>query len=111
MGWGLMFTGVCLWLHLVVPVLSIIAQTLHQPENEIPFRKTPLAVAPTVAYGIVYVTVNAIGWTGKSNRVTDFYGFLRWGWGIGVVILLAICLMNWLAAILYWKLGRRHKSH
>lgn len=108
MGWGLMFSGVCLWLHLVVPVLSIIAQILQQPEREVPFWKTVLAVAPTIVYGTVYITVNAVGWTGKSNRVTDFYGFLTWGWGIGIVILLAICLMNWLAAILYWKLDRRN---
>lgn len=110
MGWGLMFTGVSLWLHLVVPVLSIVAQVLQRPEHEVPFWKTALAVAPTIVYGTVYVIVNAVGWTGKSNRLTDFYGFLTWGWGIGVLILLAICLMNWLAAILYWKLDKRNIS-
>jgi len=105
-GYPLMFTGVSFWLHLVAPVLSIVAQILLKQQKPLRLRATLWAVVPTIIYGIVYVSVNAANWTGKSNRATDIYGFLTWGWGIGAVILISICVINWLIALLYWKLGK-----
>ena len=103
--------GVCLWLHLFAPVLSIISQMLLRPQAEIRLRSTVWAVVPTILYGAVYIIVNAVNWTGKSNHVTDMYGFLRWGWAIGAMLLVAICLINWLVAVLFRKCAGKGKTN
>ena len=111
MGFGNMFVGVCFWLHLFAPVLSIISQMLLRPQKEIRLRSTVFAVVPTILYGAVYIIVNAVNWTGKSNPVTDMYGFLRWGWAIGAMLLVAICLINWLVAVLFRKCAGKGKTN
>ena len=111
MGFGIMFVGVCFWLHLFAPVLSIISQMLLRPQKEIRLRSTVWAVVLTILYGAVYIIVNAVNWTGKSNPVTDMYGFLRWGWAIGAMLLVAICLINWLVAVLFRKCAGKGKTN
>jgi len=106
-GYGMMFTGVSFWLHLVAPVAAIISQLLLKPGSQLPFRTSFWGIAPTAAYGIVYISVNAVGWTGASNPETDFYRFLYWGWGVGVAVFLGVFLINWLVSVLYWRLGRK----
>jgi hypothetical protein len=106
LGYGPMFSGVCFWLHLLAPVLAIISQILIKHEKSLKAVNTLWAVVPTIMYGIGYIAVNAANWTGKSNPMTDIYGFLKWGWGVGAVLLVAVCLLNWLMALLFWRLGR-----
>ena len=106
LGYALMYTGVSFWLHLVAPVFAIIAQILLKHQDQLRMRSTCWTVVPTIVYGVFYVTANVVNWTGKTNRATDIYGFLTWGWAIGAVILVAICVMNWLIALLYWKIGQ-----
>lgn len=106
-GYKLMFTGVSFWLHLVGPVLAIASQLLMKQAKPMPLRTSFWGIAPTVLYGVFYISVNAVQWTGESNPTTDFYRFLAWGWGIGIVIYLAIFLINWLVSLLYWYVGRK----
>ena len=110
LGYGPMFSGVCFWLHLFAPVLGIITQMLLTHEEGLKSRSSLWAVVPTILYGIGYIAVNAANWTGKSNPRTDIYGFLKWGWGVGAVLLIAVCLLNWLMALLFWRLGRSRNS-
>ena len=105
-GYKLMFTGVSFWLHLVAPLAAIIGQLLLKSGKQLPFRTSFLGIVPTVFYGIGYISVNALQWTGTSNPKTDFYRFLAWGWGIGVGIFFGIFLINWLVSLLYWAVGR-----
>ncbi|MBR6084428.1 MAG: hypothetical protein IKP61_02285 [Spirochaetales bacterium] len=106
-GYKQMFTGVSFWLHLVGPVSAIASQLLMKQAKPMPLRTSFWGIAPTVLYGVFYISVNAVQWTGESNPTTDFYRFLAWGWGIGVVIYLAIFLINWLVSLLYWSVGRK----
>ena len=109
-GYRLMYTGVSFWLHLVAPVAAILGQLILKPSSPMPFRTSFWGIAPTVVYGFFYISVNAIGWTGSSNIETDFYSFLYWGWGIGIVIFLSIFLMNWLVSLMYWSIGRKKRG-
>ncbi len=111
LGYGPMFSGVCFWLHLPAPVLAIISQMLLKHEKSLKTVNTLWAVVPTIMYGIGYIAVNAANWTGKSNPMTDIYGFLKWGWGVGAVLLVAVCLLNWLMALLFWRLGRNNTDN
>lgn len=111
LGYGSMFSGVCFWLHLFAPVLAIISQILIKHEKSLKAVNTLWAVVPTIIYGIGYIAVNAANWTGKSNPRTDIYGFLKWGWGVGALLLVAVCLLNWLMALLFWRLGRNNTDN
>lgn len=106
-GYPMMFEGVNLWLHLIAPVLAIIGQLMLKTGNRLPFSASLWGIVPTAVYGVVYITVNAVGWTGKSNPATDIYRFLYWGWGVGAVIFLGLFLINWLVSVLFWRTGRR----
>ena len=110
LGYGSMFSGVCFWLHLFAPLLTIVSQILLKHEKSLRTVGSLWAVVPTIIYGIGYIAVNAANWTGKSNPKTDIYGFLKWGWGVGALLLVAVCLLNWLIALLFWKLGRDRNS-
>lgn len=106
LGYALMFEGVNLWLHLIAPVLAITGQLLLKSGKRLPFRASLWGIVPTAVYGGVYIMVNAVGWTGKSNPVTDVYRFLSWGWGVGIAIFAGIFLINWMVSVLFWRLGR-----
>lgn len=109
-GYRLMFSGVNLWLHLIAPVAAIIGQLLLKSERKLRLRTSFWGIVPTVFYGVGYISVNALQWTGQSNPTTDFYRFLSWGWGIGCAIFLIIFLINWLVALLYWAVGRKKNA-
>ena len=109
-GYKLMFTGVSFWLHLIAPVAAIIGQLLLKSERKLRIRASFWGIVPTVFYGVGYISVNAIQWTGTSNPATDFYRFLAWGWGIGCGIFLGVFLINWLVSLLYWAIGRKAEN-
>ncbi len=100
-GYQNMYLRANLWFHLIVPVVGMIKMLLIRPERYYPFSITLWGILPTFLYGAVYSVINAVGWTGKSNPETDIYGFLFWGWGIGILFLLSICLLSWLSAIVF----------
>ncbi|MBQ6053288.1 MAG: hypothetical protein IJL30_08410 [Clostridia bacterium] len=106
-GYGYMYLRANLFFHLIVPIMSMIKMLLLKPERKYPFSVTLWGILPTFLYGAVYSVINAVGWTGKSDPATDIYGFLFWGWGIGAVFLISICLLSWTAAIIFWELGRK----
>ncbi|MBQ6172407.1 MAG: hypothetical protein IJK34_07225 [Clostridia bacterium] len=109
-GYQNMYLRANLWFHLIVPVVGMIKMLLIRPKRYYPFSITLWGILPTFLYGAVYSVINAVGWTGKSNPETDIYGFLFWGWGIGILFLLSICLLSWLSAIIFRFLSMKiHK--
>ena len=106
-GYRYMYKGANLWFHLIVPLLSVPEMLLQRPPRRLPLRVTIWGILPTLLYGVVYLIVNAVNWTGSRNPATDIYGFLFWGWGIGSVFLIVICFISWLAAVFYWLLGQK----
>ncbi len=109
-GFQHMYLRANLFFHLIVPVIGMIKMLLLKPKRYYPFSATLWGILPTFLYGAVYAVINAVGWTGKSNPQTDIYGFLFWGWGIGVVFLISICLLSWISAIIFRFLSMKiHK--
>ena len=92
-GYGGMFLGGNLWLHLLLPVASMVGYLFLDSDVPLPFRKTPRAVTPMLVYAVGYLGNILIQGVGEWPHRHDFYGFLMWGWGPGVVILLALILV------------------
>lgn len=81
-----------LYFHLLLPATAII-EFLFIKRKRLPFRYTVFAAIPTLLYAIGYllnILINGIG--GPWPDTNDFYGFLNWGWPVGIAIFTGIPL-------------------
>ena len=105
-GYGMMFVGGNFWLHLALPVLSMLSFILLERECALPFRNTLWAAVPVGIYAVGYLTNILVQGVGDWPDRHDFYGFLLWGWPIGVAISVGLLLAVWGIAVLLWRLNR-----
>ena len=105
-GYGSMFTGHNLFFHLLVPVASM-AEFAVLNETPMTRRYNALAVLPMLLYGVYYVGNAAINGIGEWPNTNDWYGFLTWGWGIGVVIFAVIAAVTYLAGFVLRVLNKK----
>ena len=108
-GYGSMFTQHNLFFHLLVPLFSMAEFMLL---NETPMGRgdNVLAVAPMLIYGAYYVGNAWINGVGKWPATNDWYGFLTWGWGIGVFIFFAIAGITYLAGLALRRVNQKIAS-
>ena len=81
-----------LYFHLLLPVTAMIEFFLVK-RRKIPFKFTVFAAIPTLLYAIGYllnILINGVG--GPWPDTNDFYGFLNWGWPVGIAIFTGIPL-------------------
>ncbi len=108
-GYNTMFIGANFWLHLVLPVGSILSFIILERGVQLPFRYTLWAAVPVVLYEIGYLGNIALHGIGEWPDRNDFYGFLSWGNGVGAVFTIGIVLITWgIAAVLY-RMGKVRK--
>ena len=94
-GYGRMYYGANLFFHLLIP-LAAIAEYVLFDEGILDFRKTFLAMIPPILYGIGYLTNCLINGVGSWETVrNDWYSFLEWGYAVGILIFVVICLIAW----------------
>ncbi|MDO4623144.1 MAG: hypothetical protein Q4B22_09340 [Eubacteriales bacterium] len=104
-GYRAMLLGSNLWMHLILPVVSILSYLLLERDCRIPFRATLCAVVPTVFYEIGYLDNIALHGIGTWPDTNDFYGFLLWGNAVGAVFASSMLIATWLIAVLLRRLG------
>lgn len=81
-----------LYFHLLLPVTAMI-EFIVVRRKKMPFRYAVFAAVPTLIYAIGYllnILINGIG--GAWPDTNDFYGFLNWGWPVGIAIFMGIPL-------------------
>ncbi len=103
-GYGAMFTGANFWLHLVLPVASMISYIFLEEGVYMPFKQTLYGALPTLLYSIGYVSNILLHGKGEWPNTNDFYAFLYWGNGIGAIIATVIFLVSWILACILWKI-------
>lgn len=107
-----LYKGANFIFHLVEPVVAI-AGFLIVRKSHIPFRYCVYAAIPTIIYGSCYLGNLLINGIGKWPDTNDFYGFVNWGYPIGIAIFMGITLFSFLTAcLLRWltnKIDRLHK--
>jgi len=93
-GYGMMYYGANLFFHLLIPLFAVAEEIVFG--EDISFKESFFACAPPLVYGIGYLTnciVNGVGsWDTVRN---DWYSFLEWGYGVGALIFIVICLIAW----------------
>ena len=96
-----------LYFHLLLPVTAMI-EFIAVKRRKMPFRYTVFAAIPTLLYAIGYllnILINGIG--GAWPDTNDFYGFLNWGWPVGIVIFTGIPLTAFGVACIFRMISNK----
>lgn len=102
-GYGKMFSGVCLELHLICPLLAIISFCFFERGNPLARRDTLFALLPTFIYGTVYLILVVF-----VGRWPDFYGFNIGGFWPAAYV--ALHLLTLLLAVMIRRLYQHEKE-
>ena len=105
-GYPAMFYGVSFWMHLIVPLTALL-EVLFWSRAMFTLRDNFLACIPLGIYGIFYIGNNAINGIGIWPYTNDWYGFLTWGYPIGIMFYLVILLAVFLIGFLIRKFKDR----
>jgi len=100
--------GMSFWLHGVLPLLAIGEFVLLNKEDITP-RENLLSCLSMVIYGFGYLGNIFINGKGQWPNSNDWYGFLLWGWGIGIVIYIVITIVTWLIGFVLRKANRKFR--
>ena len=108
-GWYIMlFTGSMLYHHFLNPVVAMVSFLLFEREPRLPLASVPLALVPTIVYGVYDL------WGNITGRIAGPYPFMRvYDQTIQESLMwFAIILgTNLLYAFVLWWLGGNGKKH
>ena len=90
-----MYAGSNLYYHLIVPLIAIAECIIMETKEKIPFKYTFYSAAFALIYGIYYLGNILINGVGEWPYTNDWYGFLNWGWPVGIGIFAFVVLLNW----------------
>lgn len=107
MGIDMVFLGANLYMHLIIPVVSIISFIFVEPKVELKFKWNFFSAIPSGTYGIIYISCliafndygNIEGW--------DWYAFGSLGLGIGFVMLIGLNIVALASSIALYALYRK----
>ena len=102
-----MYQGSNLWFHLIVPVIAV-AECVFTSDvaSMLTFGRTMLTMIPSAVYGLFYALNILIRGVGTWPDTNDWYGFLNWGWSIGIIIFLVIIIVTWLVSLALWLMNK-----
>lgn len=100
-----------LFLHLIIPVISMINFTIFEKTDKIKLRYCFLGILPTVLYAFFYMTNVLIHMeNGKVSTVYDWYWFMQVGtWRLFVVPIIMTLFTNILSVAL-WRINKKHEK-
>ena len=105
-GYAKMIEHVSLYMHLLIPVISVATLMLFEPRVDIKFRWTPLFVVPLFVYGLFYM-INVYVNNGFGNVNYDWYAFGAGGPVISIFVFLGVLLVGYgLSLALYFALKK-----
>lgn len=111
MGFLAVFEGANFYMHLVIPVLSMIAFVLFEPKVELRFKWNFFSVIPCGTYGIIYqINVAIFNDYGNVNG-WDWYAFGTYGIGVGLVMLFGLTLVGFGASFILYKLYKKIRAN
>ncbi len=109
MGYGMMFAGVVLFLHLICPVLCFVSFCFFDEKQKMPPRFDLIGVIPAFVYGTLYMTM--VIFVGQSaGGWEDFYHFNIGGfWYLTFVVMMIATYLISFAILKLQKLSSRKK--
>ncbi|MBQ6150344.1 MAG: hypothetical protein IJJ03_01685 [Mogibacterium sp.] len=104
-GYPAMFAGGSLYMHLLTPVVAI-AEIIFLSDFTYTRKDNRLAVLSPLIYGVFYLGNNIINGIGEWPDTNDWYFFLAWGYPVGILIFVIICIVTWLLGLVMRKMQR-----
>ena len=99
-----------LFLHLIIPVLSIIVFIVFEKTNKMTFKHTLYGLIPLGVYGFVYLpNVITHMHNGQISRQYDFYNYFQKGVLIAVIAFTVQYIVMYLITVLLWKFNKKTK--
>lgn len=98
-GYYAMLRNANLWFHLLIP-LAAMGEWIFLNEHKLSMKNCAAAMLPMIGYAVAYLTYNLIMGKGENPLQYDWYGFLLWGWGVGIGIFAVICAVTFLTGVL-----------
>ena len=83
-----------LYFHLIVPLLAMAEFLIIRGKEKIPFKYAFYCAALSLAYGTFYLVNILINGVGTWPETNDWYGFLNWGFPVGIAIFAFVVLMD-----------------
>ena len=100
-----------LWFHLILPLAAMLEFILLKTQQIIPFKYAVFSALPALVYGIGYLANILINGKGEWPDTNDWYGFLNWGYPVGIAIFAVIVLMNFGMAALMRFVNNKLNKH
>ena len=101
-----------LFLHLIIPVASIISFILFLRTDKLPFKYTLWGIIPTFIYGIWYLSnVLTHMENGKVSPKYDFYWFVQQGVKSAIIVVPIIFIISYLISLVLWRFNKSFKSN
>lgn len=106
-GFSMIFAGPCLYLHGIIPILSIISTIFLSTEKKIPLKLVPLGLLSIFLYSIVYVITVVM-----LKVWPDFYGFTFGGkmWAVPISLVVMYLVTLGISYGLYFVQNSIHKK-
>lgn len=104
-GYDKMYNNANLFFHALVPIAAIINYLFFEKEMAIKFKETPIAMTPTILYGIVYFIVVA-SLNAYGDLKIDFYGFGAQGPVMGALYFLIIIAISYVIGLFLYFINR-----
>lgn len=103
-----LFAGSNFFLHLVNPILAVVAFVGYEKTRSLPFGHTVTGIVPMLLYAVYYVA-EAVRHSvaGVVSAGYDWYGFLVAGVKSAWIVLPVIILFTWLISVVLWRWNRR----
>ena len=95
-----LYAGGNKYFHLIVPLLSMAEFLIIKTEEKIPFKYTLYSALLALLYGTFYLVNILINGIGEWPDTNDWYGFLNWGFPIGIAIFAVVVAMDYGVACL-----------
>jgi len=101
-GYAILYVGPNFWFHLAVPLLCLFEE-IFLGEQKLSRSELILAVLPLFIYGCGYL--GNIVLNGRQGN--DWYGFVTWGFPVGMVIFVFLLLLNYGMGLLLNTVSKR----
>ena len=95
-----LYEGGNLYFHRIVPLIALAEFFIVKTDKKIPLKYTFLAASLSLLYGMGYLVNNLVNGSGQWPDTNDWYGFLNWGYPVGMGIFAGVVLMHWGIALL-----------
>lgn len=99
------------WFHLILPLTAMLEFMLLKTKEKIPFKYTVISALSPLVYGAGYLANILVNGKGEWPDTNDWYGFLNWGYLIGIVIFAVIVLMDFGMSVLMRALNNKFNKH